>query len=465
MNLDPAICNAALDAKDKRFDGVFFVGIKSTGIYCRPICPARQTKKEHRSFYPSAAAAEKAGYRPCRRCRPELAPGRAPVDAVSRIATKAYGLIEDGALSEMSLPELAAKLGITDRHLRRVIESEYGVSPVELAQTQRLLLAKRLLHDTNLSAIEVAFAAGFASERRFYANFKERYRMSPLQIRRTGHNAPSFLTAELPVRKPFNARAHLDFLRGRLIAGVESIEDGAYRRTVRIGEHTGWIEAIPSDERIALKVSAGLASVFPKVVRRVKRLFDLYAEPDVIAAALGDLALDPGLRVPGAFDPFEMSVRAILGQQVTVAAATTLAGRFAARFGETIQTPFEPLTHLFPTSGVVAMADSEDISILGIPRARGRTIVALAQCQDLFEGSDPEATIEALKSIPGIGEWTAQYIAMRALGYPDAFPVGDVGIRMALGVANPREMLAIAEKWRPWRSYAVIHLWKSLETK
>lgn len=466
MNLDPAICNAALDAKDRRFDGMFFVGIKSTGIYCRPICPAKQTKREHRTFYPSAAAAEKGGYRPCLRCRPELAPGKAPIDSSSRLASRAYSLIEDGVLSEISLAELAARLGITDRHLRRVIEREYGVNPVELAQTQRLLMAKRLLRDTNLSAIEVAFVSGFSSERRFFAKFKEQYRMTPLEVRKARRATPDYLVAQLPIREPFDYLAHLKFLRGRLILGVESIESDIYRRTVRMGSARGWIEVQLLDSGLQVKVSASLAAVFPKVITRVKRLFDLYADPECINQALGDLVVNPGLRVPGAFDSFEMATRAILGQQVTVAAATTLSGRISARFGEPLETPFTELTHTFPSAEVIAATEPDQISILGMPRARGQTIVALAQANPKLEpNADPQPIIDQLKAIPGIGEWTAQYIAMRALAFPDAFPVGDVGIRNALGVRNPQEMLAAVEKWRPWRAYAVIHLWNSLETK
>jgi len=462
MNLDPAVCNAALDARDRRFDGVFFVGIKSTGIYCRPICPARQTKREHRTFYPSAAAAEKAGFRPCLRCRPELAPGRAPIDAVSRLAAKAYSLIEDG----VTLGDVARQLGISDRHLRRVVEREYGVTPVELAQTQRLLMAKRLLRDTDLTALEIAFASGFNSERRFFAKFKEQYRMTPLEVRRARRAIPDLLSAELPYREPFDYEAHLRFLGNRRIMGVEAIKGSVYRRTVRLGKHCGWLEIEPGERVLRVRVSASLAAVFPKVIARVKRLFDLHAEPDRINTCLGDIVRNPGLRVPGAFDSFEMTVRAILGQQVTVTAATTLAGRIAQKFGEAIDSPHPELTHTFPARERIADLDPDEISVLGMPRARGRTIVALAQADLKLEPNvDPEPAIEALKAIPGIGDWTAQYIAMRALAYPDAFPVGDVGIRNALGVSSPSEMLRAAEPWRPWRAYAVIHLWNSLETK
>lgn len=462
MNLDPVVCNAAMDAKDRRFDGMFFVGIKSTGIYCRPICPARQTKREHRTFYTSAAAAEKAGYRPCLRCRPELAPGKAPVDSVGRLASRAYSMIEDG----LSLPSIVDRLGITDRHLRRVVEHEYGVSPVELAQTQRLLMAKRLLRDTNLSALEVAFASGFNSERRFYAKFKEQYRMTPLDVRRERRMTPDFLVAELSYRQPFDYRAHLKFLASRQIQGVESIDGQTYRRTVRLANSRGWIAVEPGEGMLRVKVSSSLARVFPKVITRVKRLFDLYADPETINCALGDLVLNPGLRVPGAFDSFEMAVRAILGQQVTVAAATTLAGRLAEKFGEPLETGLAELSHTFPNAETISRLEPDEISILGMPRARGKTIVALAQSNLKLEpNGDPQPIIEELKSIPGIGEWTAQYIAMRALSYPDAFPLGDVGIRDALSVKTAPEMLAAAECWRPWRAYAVIHLWNSLEQK
>ncbi|MBX3095691.1 MAG: helix-turn-helix domain-containing protein [Fimbriimonadaceae bacterium] len=463
MTLEPEVCHAALEAKDRRFDGVFFVGISSTQIYCRPVCPVRQTKRQHRTFFPSAAAAEKAGYRPCLRCRPELAPGRAPMDAVGRLAALAYSRIEDGALSEMRLPELASQFGVTDRHLRRVIELEFGVSPIELAQTQRLLLAKRLLRDTSLSSIEVAVASGFQSERRFHTLFKERYRMTPLEVRKSRQTPPDWLVVDLPFRKPYDFDALLGFLQGRLIAGVEAIQDTTYCRTVSLKGQQGWIEVSPNSDSLTLRISPSLAKVFPKVVTRVKRLFDLYCDPAPIHSALGEIVRNPGLRVPGAFDGFEMAVRAILGQQITVAGAARLAGKFAAGFGKPITCPVEGLTHIFPSRGDVASAEAEEISALGMPRARGRTIVVLAQAELRLEPyADPEPVIEQLKAIPGIGDWTAQYIAMRALGYPDAFPAGDAGLKSALSISHPKSMVAYAERWRPWRSYATMHLWNSL---
>jgi AraC family transcriptional regulator of adaptative response / DNA-3-methyladenine glycosylase II len=473
MELNTTTCYQALLTHDARFDGVFFVGVATTGIYCRTVCTAKTPRRENCTFYRSAAAAERAGYRPCLRCRPELAPGNAQVDAAGRLAATAASRIEDGALSEGSIADLAAELGITDRHLRRVIEQEYGVSPVELAQTSRLLLAKRLLTDTDLSITEVAFASGFSSLRRFNALFKERYRLNPTALRkgRALDAARETLTCETAYRAPLDWNALRTFLVGRASCGVEAAEGDRYVRTVAIGKHHGWLAASPSPEKhtIRIQLSASLAPALPAVIARLKRLFDLAADPQRIAAHLGPLAAPrPGLRVPGAFDGFEMAVRAILGQQVTVRAATTLAGRFAGAFGEPITTPFAGLTHLPPTAERIARAEVTDLTALGIIASRANSILALAR--EVAEGrialgpaTDPERTIARLRELPGIGDWTAQYIAMRALGLPDAFPHADLGIRKALGENSPKRILEIAEAWRPWRAYAAMHLWKSLE--
>ncbi len=475
MNLEAGICYKALSTGDARFDGVFFVGVSSTGIYCRPICPAKAPRRENCTFFPSAAAAERAGYRPCLRCRPELAPGNSQVDASSRLAAAAASRIEDGALTEGSVEDLASELGITDRHLRRVIETEYGVSPIELAQTQRLLLAKRLLTDTRLPITEVALASGFSSLRRFNALFKERYRLNPkdLRKRRPAETAQECLTCELAYRPPFEWDLMLGFLARRATCGVEAVSGGRYARTVEIGEHRGWvsIERARNKNALRVQVSAGLAPVLVLVLSRVKSLFDLAARPELIANHLGSLAAGaPGLRVPGAFDGFELAVRAILGQQVSVKGAGTLSGRFAAALGEPIETPFDSLTHLTPTAERVASAKPEDIVSLGILASRGKTILALGEAVSnrvivLDARADVERTIAGLKELPGIGEWTAQYIAMRALSWPDAFPHTDLGVYRALGESSPKRVLEIAEAWRPWRSYAAMHLWNSLEIK
>jgi AraC family transcriptional regulator of adaptative response / DNA-3-methyladenine glycosylase II len=477
MTLDTQTCYRALRARDARFDGRFFVAVSSTRIYCRPVCTVKPPKRENCRFYPSAAAAESAGYRPCLRCRPELAPGNASVDATTRVAQAAASLIEDRTLDEDGLDAVAARLGITDRHLRRAFGAEFGVSPVEFAQTQRLLLAKRLLTDTRLPVTEVAFASGFGSLRRFNALFRQRYRLQPRQLRRHMHESTpasaDVLNFELSFRPPYDWHAMCAFLGARAIAGVESVEQGVYRRTVRAPvdrkEHRGWIEIALSPRKAALRiaVSASLAKALPPVLSRVKALMDLACHPAEVAQALGALAKrHPGLRVPGAFDGFEVAVRAILGQQVTVAAARTVAGRFAAAFGDSLETPFSSINRIFPSAEKISELPYGHIARLGMPGARARTVIALARAVaegrlDLRPNADIEATLDKLRALPGIGEWTAQYIAMRALAWPDAFPHTDLGVMRALGEKDPRRVLQQGEAWRPWRAYAVMHLWNS----
>jgi AraC family transcriptional regulator of adaptative response / DNA-3-methyladenine glycosylase II len=476
MTLNSSICYRALRARDARFDGRFFVAVSSTRIYCRPICTVKPPKRENCRFFPSAAAAESSGYRPCLRCRPELAPGNASVDATTRLAQAAATMLEDRTLEDDRLDAVAARLGITDRHLRRAFGAEFGVSPVEFAQTQRLLLAKRLLTDTALPVTDVAFASGFGSVRRFNALFRSRYRLRPSELR--GRQAPAgaadALRFELSFRPPFDWPAMSTFLGARAIDGVEALQAGSYRRTVRIPgdgkESTGWIAVEMSLRKPTLRVavSASLVKALPRVLSRVKALMDLACHPAEVAQALGALAKrHPGLRVPGAFDGFEMAVRAILGQQVTVAAASTLAGRIAAAFGDAIATPFDALTTLFPTAARIAALTPGRVARIGMPLARARTIVALARAVEngrvaLEPSADVDATLAALRALPGVGEWTAQYIAMRALSWPDAFPHTDLGVMKALGETSARCVLAAGEAWRPWRAYAVMHLWQSL---
>ncbi len=478
MTLDPHTCYRALRARDARFDGRFFVAVSSTRIYCRPVCTVKPPMRKNCRFYPSAAAAESGGYRPCLRCRPELAPGNASVDATSRLAQAAASLLEDRTLDEEGLEAVAARLGITDRHLRRAFGAEFGVSPVEFAQTQRLLLAKRLLTDTALPVTEIAFASGFGSLRRFNALFKQRYRLQPGRLRKHmkshGSGSSDVLQFELSFRPPYDWPALSAFLGARAIAGVEAVEEGRYRRTVHLDldgkAQRGWIEISPSRKKPALRVavSASLAKALPPVLSRVKALMDLCCNPAEVAAALGPLAkLHPGLRVPGAFDGFEVAVRAILGQQVTVAAARTVAGRFAAALGDPLVTPFVSLNKIFPTAESVAQVPYGRIARLGMPGARARSVIALARTVadgdlDLMPNADIDATLDKLRALPGVGEWTAQYIAMRALAWPDAFPHTDLGVMKALGETSPKRVLAAGEAWRPWRAYAVMHLWQSL---
>ena len=477
MLLDADQCYRALSAHDSRFDGRFFVGVATTGVYCRPVCTARTPLRGNCRFFPSAAAAEAQGFRPCLRCRPELAPGHATIDASRRLAQAAAGLIDDGRLGyEARLPELAAALGVTDRHLRRIFRDEFGVAPVEYAQTQRLLLAKRLLTDTALPVIEVALASGFASLRRFNHLFRTRYRMTPGDLRRSAPAMPrDTLAFDLAYRPPYDWESMRDFLARRAIAGVEAVEGRRYLRSVRVErdgkEARGWISIAPSAKPRALRVtaSASLARAVPAVLARVKQLLDLSCHPDEVCVTLGRLAsANPGLRLPGAFDGFEVAVRAILGQQVTVRAASSIAGRFAAAFGEPVETPHAALTTLFPSAARVAALDPAQIAATGIIASRARAIAMLAREVAevglvLDPGAEVDATLERLLRIPGIGPWTAQYIAMRALAWPDAFPHPDVAVLKAMKEKNPRRALAHADRWRPWRSYAVLHLWKSLE--
>lgn len=483
---DRKACYAAFKAHDARFDGRIFVCVSSTGIYCRPVCRVRMPKEANCAFLPSAAAAEAAGYRPCLKCRPELAPGFAPVDASSRLARWAALVIEKDCLCDSDLSALSETLGVSDRHVRRVFVQEYGVSPIRYLQTRRLLLAKSLLTDTGLPVTRVAFAAGFDSVRRFNDLFRKQYRMTPGALRKSaagtsaaGHGG---ITLFLGYRPPYGWDRLLSFLEGRAIPGVESVAGGVYRRTaaVRSGDatHQGWIavEHAEGKNALAVTVASELLPVLPKILSRVRNLFDLDCEPGAVfesLSAMNDLKPGmcvPGVRVPGSFDAFEMAVRAILGQQVTVKAARTLAARVAERFGETAATPFAELARVFPTpAAICGLGGSIESHLgpLGVIGSRARTIAALAAAMHrdediLSPGADPERQMRLLMSLPGIGEWTAQYLAMRALGWADAFPHTDYGVKKALDGRAPGEILKISEQWRPWRAYATVNLWNSL---
>lgn len=466
----------ALLTRDPRFDGVFFVGVSTTGIYCRPICPARTPGRTRCSFYQTPAQAEAAGFRACFRCRPELAPGNADVDAVDALVARAARRITEGALNDASVDDLAAELGVSARHLRRATETRLGVSPVELAQTRRLALAKQLLQDTALPLTEIAFAAGFGSVRRFNAAFIETMGKAPSLLRRAHvEEAPpgEALELRLDYRPPYAWAEILAFLRARAVPGVEVVDGSSYRRNVRLGEHRGAIAVRHAEKReaLVLSVAPSLLPALMPLVAHVRRMFDLDARPDVIAQVLGaDATLGPlvrarpGLRLPGAIDPFEASVRALLGQQVSVAAATTLAGRFAAAFGEAYAGG-DDLVRVFPTAADVARATPDAIAKIGLPGARAAALHgfarAIASGALSLSAGDLEPFVEAAVALPGIGPWTAHYLAMRALHLPDAFPASDLGIKKTLA-ATPRAAEERAAAWRPFRSYAVMHLWTSL---
>ncbi|MEP6494596.1 MAG: AlkA N-terminal domain-containing protein [bacterium] len=484
--LDRESCTRALETRDARFDGVFFVGISSTGIYCRPICPARATLRKNRRFFSNAAAAERAGFRPCLRCRPELAPGFARVDAVPRLAQSAAARIAAGALNGHGVDVLARDLGVSGRQLRRALQQELGVSPIELAQTHRLLLAKHLLADTRLPMTQVAFASGFQSLRRFNALFRARYRLNPEAMRRRGASPASAESSDgvhltLSYRPPLDWDALLGFLGARATPGVEVVDTNGYARTMRIDGHAGIVRVArdrPSGTRrdsvifpvLHLELSATLVPVLMQVCARVRQLFDLDAEPAKIEGHLkrGGLGpirkIRPGLRVPGAVDGFELAVRAILGQQVSVRGATTLMSRLTTTFGEPYAGDASGLTRLAVTAERIAEAGQVRIKAIGLPATRATTIHALAQ--HVADGRlriEPDADVRALATqmtaIAGIGPWTAEYVAMRALHWPDAFPSTDLVLRRNAGNCTAAQLLKAAEHWRPWRAYAAMQLW------
>ena len=482
--LDADACYRAVAAHDARFDGAFFIGVTSTGIYCRPVCRVKTPRRENCRFFAHASQAEGAGFRPCLRCRPELAPQTlawSAQDASALLAQHAARLLDspDAWGDEVpSVAGLAARLGVSDRHLRRVFEAELGVSPMDWLQTRRLLAAKQLLADTRLPVAQVALAAGFASLRRFNAAFAAQYRMSPTALRRDGSEAKpgDGIAVTLGYRPPYDVREMLQFLQQRGIAGVEQIDQSTHTvaRTLRLDDDTrGWIACRfePEQHRVQVRVADSLAPQLPRVIARVRAWLDLDADPAAIHAVLGaDFPALAGLRVPGTLDGFELAVRAVLGQQVTVAAARTLTTRLVERFGTPLATPIDGLTRLFPTPAALAAASGDELGQLGVVRQRQAAIHALAQAVSsgqirLHAGADVAATMDALKALPGIGAWTADYIALRALRWPDAFPSGDVALQKALSPDGQRLTARAAEgraeRWRPWRAYAVIRAWHS----
>jgi AraC family transcriptional regulator of adaptative response / DNA-3-methyladenine glycosylase II len=488
-SLQPDACYLALKARDARFDGAFFTGVTSTGIYCRPVCRVRTPRRENCRFFGLAAQAESAGFRPCLRCRPELAPGAVAwsiQDASAILARQAARLLDEPeawADAAPSVDQLAARLGVSDRHVRRIFEAQFGVSPLQYLQTRRLLTAKQLLADTDLPITQVALISGFASVRRFNAAFVAHYGLNPTQLRRAGAAGTDGqgTLVRLGYRPPYDVPAMLDFFRKRLIDAIEFVAPHAapmrLGRTFRIESggqtHTGWLvgEFDEAHSQVVLRVSESLREVLPLVIRRLRAALDLDADPQAINTVLHSaFPQGDGLRVPGALDGYELAVRAVLGQQITVAAARTLAQRLVDRFGERIETPFPELTRLFPAPAVLAQTDGDALGQLGIVKQRQAAIVGIARAVAdkriaLHGGADVAATVAALKELPGIGDWTAQYIAMRALRWPDAFPAGDVALHTALGVQQDKHPARAAEAasqaWKPWRSYAVIRAWAS----
>ncbi|MBZ5607051.1 MAG: helix-turn-helix domain-containing protein [Acidobacteriia bacterium] len=456
--MDADVCYRAVQARDARFDGLFFIAVRTTRIFCRPVCPARTPLRRNVEFFSNAPAAQAAGYRPCLRCRPEVSPDLPVWAGTSTTVNRALRLIDEGALDDGSVARLAERLGLTDRHLRRLFLEHVGVSPVVVAQTRRTLFAKKLITETNLAFADIAFAAGFASLRRFNEAIRDTYQRNPKELRRFAPpeaDAGSAVELKLNYRPPYDWDAFLNFIRPRAIPGLESADQQIYRRNgVRV-RHS------PRENCLVARIEPAGVNRLRSLVERMRFFFDLRANTREIAAHLGKspvmkpvIKRHPGLRLPGCWDAFELAVRAILGQQVTVKGASTLAGRLVERFGP-------------PKAEVLADAD---LASIGLPKARAESIRAFARAVSdgriRFDASvaAPDM-IGRMQELPGIGAWTANYIAMRALGDPDAFPASDLGLLKAAGVSSARRLEEIAQAWRPWRSYAALYLWESLRRK
>jgi AraC family transcriptional regulator, regulatory protein of adaptative response / DNA-3-methyladenine glycosylase II len=515
--LDSDACYLALKTRDARFDGQFFTGVKSTGIYCRPVCKVRTPRQENCTFFTLAAQAESAGFRPCLRCRPEVAPAAAQAvwsvqDASAILARQAAALLDattQTGQGTCSMAEIAGRLGVSERHLRRIFEVQWGISPLQYLQTRRLLCAKHLLTDTQLPITQVAALSGFASLRRFNAAFVQHYRLQPRALRKAGggtlvtrparpdasrhvlNAAASGTDATLGIRlkasyrPPYDVATMLGFLQQRAVLGVEVVDlsTQSYQRTMALqcnGQTLcGWVQArfLPGQHAVEFLISDSLVAALPRMMADLRQLLDLDADPAPIAACLGArFAGLEGLRVPGTLDGFELAVRGILGQQITVAAARILAARLVRTLGQplVITTPHTALTHVFPSAERLAQTSGDTLGALGVVKQRQAAIIALAQAVTtgaivLQPGAEVSQTMVALQQLPGIGPWTASYIAMRALRWPDAFPAGDVALQSALGVRQAKtpalEAERLSQAWRPWRSYAVVRAWHSLSLK
>lgn len=479
MDLNHDACYSAIQVRDARYDGRFFTAVKTTGIYCRPVCPARTPLSKNVTFYATAAAAQEAGYHPCLRCRPETAPELGPGHELPDSVSRALQLIELGALDEDGVDALARRLGVGERQLRRQFRQHLGASPVAVAQTRRVLLAKQLIHETRLPMAEIAFASGFGSIRRFNEIFHDLFGRAPGELRRSGKPEVSAqqdgeIRLLLRYRPPYDWDAMLDFLRLRAIPGVERIEGDTYARTICLDGSQGTVSVRPdAGNALQAVVRFPRLQALPAIIARLRRVFDLASDPVAIAAQFARdpvltalIQARPGLRVPGAWDGFELAMRAVLGQQITVAAAIRLAGKLVAAHGAPMAQPDGALTHVFPLPEAVAGAE---LASLGMPRSRAATLSAVAAAavadRHLFEaGGSLAESVLRLREIRGIGEWTAQYIALRQLREPDAFPSADIGLIRALErlesrAYTPAQLLARAEAWRPWRAYAAQHLW------
>ena len=471
MRLDEDLCYRAVKGRDRRFDGVFYTAVRTTGIYCRPSCPAITPKRANVSFFRSAAAAQGAGYRACRRCLPDAVPGSPEWDVAADLAGRAMRLLADGVVEREGVDGLAARLGYSTRQLNRVLTGAYGTGPLALARARRAQTARVLIETTDLSFADIAFAAGFASIRQFNDTVREVYAATPTELRgrRAGRSASGSISTRVAVREPFDAEGLLRFLAVRAVPGVEAAGDGWFERTLRLPHGPGVVhidlDVLPVGCRFTLADARDLAPA----MERTRRLLDADCDPVAVDAALAEdaplrplVVARPGIRVPGHVDGAEVAVRAVLGQQVSLAAARTQAGRLVESCGEPLGLDGDHrVTRLFPRSEVLAGLDPER---LPMPRARGRALTGLAAALAdgrvrLDRSADRDEARAALLELPGIGPWTADYVAMRALGEPDAFLPGDVGVRAGAGRLGIDDHRSRSDGWRPWRSYALMHLW------
>lgn len=458
VELDRQRCYDAMRSRDARFDGRFFVGVRTTGVYCRPVCPSRTPRAHNVDFYAHPAAAEEAGFRPCRRCRPETAPGSSDWSGPAAVVERALRLVDEGALDRGSVDELAARLCVGGRHLRRLFAEHVGAAPDAVARSRRAHLAKRLLVETDLKVADVAFAAGFGSVRQCNDVVRAIFGTTPSQIRLGRRTTPSGpLRLQLAVRPPFDGEALLGWFTARAVDGLEEVDGLRYRRSVRVGGEQGSIDLEPHDDHVTLAVDLPPATSLGALVGGARRLFDLAADPDTVDEHLGAdpflapmVAARPGIRVPGCWTGFEAAVRAVIGQQISVAAARTILGRLVAEHGA------------FPEPGQLVDAPLEELGIFARRADTIRSVARRVVDGDLaLDGSlDHDVLVDALVAVPGIGPWSASYVALRT-GEPDAFPAGDLHLRRVLGGATEREATIRAEPWRPWRAYAAMHLWNT----
>jgi AraC family transcriptional regulator, regulatory protein of adaptative response / DNA-3-methyladenine glycosylase II len=472
-------CYRTVQSRDARFDGWFFTAVTSTGIYCRPSCPAMTPKAVNVRFYPTAAAAQAAGFRACRRCRPDATPGSPEWNVRADLVGRAMRLIADGVVDTGGVAELARRLGYSERHLNRQLTAEVGAGPIALARAQRAQSARVLIETTELPFARVAFAAGFSSIRQFNDTIRQIFATTPSDMRtaRKGRDLapPGVIVLRLPCRAPFDGDAVVEFLAARAVPGIEEVVGTTYRRTLRLAHGAGVAELTPQPDHVRAVLRLDDLRDLTTAVQRCRRVFDLDADPQAVAEQLGAdrilgrlVAKTPGLRLPGTVDGFELATRAVLGQQVSLAAARTLAARLVASHGAPLATPDGGLTHLFPQAEAIVSSPPE---ALGMPAARRTVLTALATAVSNDEvvvdaGADRAATTAGLLDIRGVGPWTAAYIAMRGLGDPDVFLPTDLGVRNALErmdlPTSAKDVAELAEPWRPWRSYAVMHLWRSL---